>query len=103
MEIPKVRSKMFIDIVGELRSLITEERIETGGRLPSERELAERLQAGRSSIREALRSLELLGLIETRRGEGTFLTDFRKHQLVEVLATFIMQQPDSVKDVQETR
>lgn len=94
---------MFLDIVGELKSIIREEGIETGGKLPSERELADRLQAGRSTIREALRSLELLGLIETRRGEGTFLVDFRKHQLVDVLAAFIMQQPDSVNDVQETR
>ncbi|MCZ2257986.1 FadR/GntR family transcriptional regulator [Sporosarcina sp. G11-34] len=99
----KPSSKMFLDIVGELRVLITKEGIKTGGKLPSERELAERLQAGRSTIREALRSLELLGLIETRRGEGTFLTDFRKHQLVEVLAEFIMQQPDSILDVRETR
>lgn len=103
MQNSKPTSKMFLDIVGELRSIIREEGIETGGKLPSERELAERLQAGRSTIREALRSLELLGLIETRRGEGTFLADFRKHQLVEVLAAFIMQHPDSVSDVQETR
>ncbi len=103
MQNPKPSSKMFLDIVGELRTIITEEGIKTGGKLPSERELAERLQAGRSTIREALRSLELLGLIETRRGEGTFLVDFKKHQLVEVLSAFIMQQPDSVIDVQETR
>ena len=103
MQNPKPSSKMFLDIVGELRIIIKEEGIKTGGKLPSERELAERLQAGRSTIREALRSLELLGLIETRRGEGTFLVDFQKHQLVEVLAAFIMQQPESVMDVQETR
>lgn len=53
--------------------------------------------------REALRSMELLGLIETRRGEGTFLSDFKKHQLVEVLSTFIMQQVRSLQDVTETR
>ncbi|CAM3153399.1 GntR family transcriptional regulator [Filibacter tadaridae] len=100
---PKPPSKMFLDIVEELKSLIKEEGIQTGGKIPSERELSERLQAGRSTIREALRSLELLGLIETRRGEGTFLADFRKHQLVEVLAAFIMQQPESVLDVQNTR
>ena len=99
----KPPSKMFLDIVGELRMLITKEDIKIGGKLPSERELAERLQVGRSTIREALRSLELLGLIETRRGEGTFLTDFRKHRLVEVLAEFIMQQPDSILDVRKTR
>ena len=94
---------MFLDIVEELKSIIREEGIETGGKLPSERELAERLQAGRSTIREALRSLELLGIIETRRGEGTFLVDYKKHKLVEVLAAFVMQQTDSVNDVQETR
>lgn len=103
MQNPKPSSKMFLDIVGELRTIIKVEGIKTGGKLPSERELAERLQAGRSTVREALRSLELLGLIETRRGEGTFLADLKKHQLVEVLAAFIMQQPESVLDVQETR
>lgn len=103
MENVKPPSKMFLDIVGELRALISKEGIQAGDKLPSERELAERLQAGRSTIREALRSLELLGLIETRRGEGTFLTDFRKHRLVEVLAEFIMQRPDSVSDVRGTR
>ncbi len=103
MQSEKPSSKMFLDIVGELRSLIKEEGIKTGGKLPSERELADRLKAGRSTIREALRSLELLGLIETRRGEGTFLADFKNHQLVEILAAFIMQQPDSVTDVLKTR
>ncbi|GEN82222.1 GntR family transcriptional regulator [Sporosarcina luteola] len=99
----KPSSKMFLDIVGELRLMIKAEGINIGDKLPSERVLAERLQVGRSTVREALRSLELLGLIETRRGEGTFLGDFKKHQLVEVLSTFIMQQPKSAMDVNETR
>lgn len=103
MESQKSESKMYLDIVGELRDLIKVENIKIGGKLPSERELAERLQVGRSTVREALRSLELLGLIRTRRGEGTFLADFQKHQFVEVLAGFIMQQPNSVADVRETR
>lgn len=96
-------TKMYLQVVRELQSLIQTENIRPGGKLPSERELAERLQVGRSSVREALRSMELLGLIETKRGEGTFLTDYRKHQLVEVLSTFIMQDPKSFEDVHETR
>lgn len=103
MESQKSYSKMFLEVVGELRNLIQEEDIKTGGKLPSERELAERMQVGRSTIREALRSLELLGLIETRRGEGTFLADFQKNQFVDVLSGFILQQPTSIKDVKETR
>lgn len=99
----KEHSKMYLEIVGELRNLIKEENIKTGGKLPSERELAERMQVGRSTIREALRSLELLGIIETRRGEGTFLADFQKNQFVEILSGFILQQPTSIHDVHETR
>ncbi|TQR19805.1 FadR/GntR family transcriptional regulator [Psychrobacillus vulpis] len=96
-------SKRFLEIVKQLRELIHQENVAVGGKLPSERELAERLQVGRSTVREALRSLELLGLIETRRGEGTFLSDFRKHQLVELLSTFILQESTSKKDVHKTR
>ncbi|MBR8646160.1 FadR family transcriptional regulator [[Brevibacterium] frigoritolerans] len=47
-----------------------------GDKIPSERELSDRFNVGRSSVREALRALELLGLIETRRGEGTFIRGF---------------------------
>ncbi|WP_432358131.1 FadR/GntR family transcriptional regulator [Sporosarcina sp. UB5] len=103
MQNTKQSSKMFLDIVEELRLMIKAEGIRVGDKLPSERVLAERLQVGRSTVREALRSLELLGLIETRRGEGTFLADFKKHQLVEVLSTFVMQQPKSAVDVTDTR
>jgi GntR family transcriptional regulator, transcriptional repressor for pyruvate dehydrogenase complex len=97
------QSKRYLDIVRDLRDMIRQEKIRPGDRIPSERELAEMLQVGRSTIREALRSLELLGLIETRRGEGTFLADHRNHMLVEVLSTFILQDYQSQKDVRETR
>lgn len=95
--------KRYLDIVLDIRKMISQENIRPGDRIPSERELAETLKVGRSTIREALRSLELLGLIETRRGEGTFLADHRNHRLVEVLSTFILQDDQSQKDVWETR
>lgn len=103
MSVDKPASKMFIQIVRELREIIHDEKIPPGGKIPSERVLAERLNVGRSSIREALRSLELLGLIETRRGGGTFVADFRNHQLVEVLSTFILQEENTLRNVHETR
>lgn len=95
--------KLFIEIVQQLRDLIKQQNISIGGKLPSERVLSDQLEVGRSTIREALRSLELLGLIETRRGEGTFLADYRKHQLVEVLAAFILQDTKSNEDITSTR
>lgn len=96
-------SKVYLEIVGKLKEIIGENQLKAGDRLPSERDLAEMLNAGRSSVREALRSLELLGLIETRRGEGTFISDFRNHRLVEILSGFILESDQAKQDVQETK
>lgn len=74
-----------------------------GDKLPSERELSEQLGAGRSSVREALRALELLGLIETRRGEGTFLKHYRHNRLIDILGFFILRDYKTKKDLIEMR
>ena len=55
----KPAKKMFLQVVKQLRELIMDQQIQPGDKLPSERVLCERLSASRSSIREALRSLEL--------------------------------------------
>ncbi|WP_048827973.1 GntR family transcriptional regulator [Bacillus sp. B-jedd] len=83
--------------------MITADGLKTGDKIPSERELTERLNVGRSSVREALRALELLGLIETRRGEGTYIRDFKGNQLVQLLSTFILQDEKAKQDVKETK
>ena len=91
--------KMFVHVVQELRALILEKQIKPGDKLPSERVLSETLQVSRSSIREALRSLELLGLIQSRHGGGTFLADAGGHQLVEIIASFILQNEQSNREI----
>lgn len=96
-------SKLYVDIVNHLREMIDQNGLKPGDKLPSERVLSENLGAGRSSIREALRALELLGLIETRKGEGTFLRDFQGHKLVELISTFILQNDKAKQDVLETK
>ncbi|TCT24982.1 DNA-binding FadR family transcriptional regulator [Melghiribacillus thermohalophilus] len=87
-EHPKV--KVYQEVLQKIRTYIDEYNLTPGDKLPSERELAEQLNAGRSSVREALRAIELLGLIETRQGEGTFLRSYRPYHAVEILSTFIL-------------
>ncbi|MEH7176479.1 FadR/GntR family transcriptional regulator [Neobacillus vireti] len=96
-------TKVYLEIVKQLREMISADKLKSGDKIPSERELSERLNVGRSSVREALRALELLGLIETRRGEGTFIRDFQGNQLVQLLGTFILQDEKAKHDVIETK
>ncbi|MCF6408754.1 FadR/GntR family transcriptional regulator [Pseudalkalibacillus salsuginis] len=99
----KPREKVFVEILNQLKTIMLDDQLQPGDKLPSERELSERLNVGRSSVREALRAMELLGLIETRRGEGTFIKELKKHRLVEVLASFILSDTTAKKELAETR
>lgn len=96
-------SKVYLDVVENLRDMISANGLLSGDKIPSERELSERLDVGRSSVREALRALELLGLIETRRGEGTFIKDFQEHRLVELLGTFFLRNDKVKEDLAEMK
>jgi len=58
----------------QLEAAITRGTFKPGARLPSERELVDQFGVSRVSVREALRSLEALGMIEIRRGRGSFVT-----------------------------
>ncbi|MFS0556603.1 FadR/GntR family transcriptional regulator [Brevibacillus sp. 179-C9.3 HS] len=95
--------KVYEGILLQLHEIIQEQNLRVGDKLPSERELAEQLGAGRSSVREALRALELLGLIETRRGEGTFLKHYRHNRLIDILGFFILRDTKTKKDLIEMR
>lgn len=59
----------------QLKRYIASGAVMAGQRLPSERELARQLGVGRNSVREALKVLEAVGIVESRIGEGTFITE----------------------------
>ncbi|OEG00075.1 transcriptional regulator [Vulcanibacillus modesticaldus] len=95
--------KLYQEVLLKINDIIEEDKLTIGDRLPSERELAERLNVGRSSVREALRALELLGLISTRRGEGTYIEDHNSHRLVEIISFYVLRNEKAKKDLLELR
>lgn len=97
------KQKVYQGVLQEIRLFIASNDLTTGDKLPSERELSETLQAGRSSIREALRAMELLGLIETRHGEGTYLSMYRPYQTIELLSSFILQENNTKRELLQTK
>jgi GntR family transcriptional repressor for pyruvate dehydrogenase complex len=77
--------------------------LKLGQKLPSERQLAEALGIGRSGVREAIKSLNLLGLLEVRQGDGTYLTGSTSDLLPEVIEWGLMLGERNVLDLVEVR
>lgn len=101
--LPEAGSTKFQSILLRIHEVIDEEGLKPGDRIPSERELVSRLQVSRSTVREALRALELLGIITTRRGQGTFLQPYQSHRLVELLAFYILRDETARDNLLEMR
>src|SRR5215467_14351017 len=104
MDLEPVKSvRIYEDIVRQVRALIADGHLKSGDRLPPERDLAERFRVSRTSVREALRSLQTRGLIEIRAGEGAFVRDVSVEALVEPLALVILPHREAVGELFEAR
>ncbi len=67
------RKRIHEDIVAQVRRHVVDGRLQPGDRLPSERLLSVRFRVSRASVREAIRALESMGLVEIRSGNGTYV------------------------------
>jgi GntR family transcriptional repressor for pyruvate dehydrogenase complex len=98
-----VKRQTLSDLVAQQLIRLVQNDLKEGDRLPSERDLMSQLGVGRSSLREALRSLAMMGLVETRTGEGTFVTANRSSIFQKPLEWGIFHGDKSLKDVMEAR
>jgi GntR family transcriptional repressor for pyruvate dehydrogenase complex len=75
-----------------------------GSRLPPENELAAQLGVGRSSVREAVKALELIRVLDVRHGDGTYVTSLQPHLLLEGVGFAVdLVQDDAILEVVEVR
>src|SRR5215212_3999749 len=72
---PLTRATLPQEVVAAIANLIMNRVWKPGDRIPSEKELASRFGVGRSTIREAIKSLVILGVIDARPGDGSFIRD----------------------------
>jgi GntR family transcriptional repressor for pyruvate dehydrogenase complex len=100
---PVKRSRLWEDIVTQILQLMGDGNLTAGSRLPSERELASRLAVSRPSVREAMRQLELMGVIESRHGAGAFVKEVADEDLVQPLALLLRGRKHLLHDILETR
>ena len=91
------------EVLDNLKRYIGESALGVGDRLPGESELATRLGVGRPAIREALRALEAVGAVETRKGVGRFVGQFRPESYVRNFTTDSLILSFSERELMETR
>jgi GntR family transcriptional regulator, transcriptional repressor for pyruvate dehydrogenase complex len=92
---PLTRKPLYERLVEHLRAFVVEAGLSAGDRLPSERELAERLGVSRASVRQAIVALEVQGILEVKHGGGTFLRTARVDTLpLAQLADLKRRLPD---------
>ena len=70
------RSGLADHAIDQIERLIIEGRLEPGQKLPSERELGAKLGVSRPTLREAIRALTMMGILDSRQGDGTYVLDF---------------------------
>lgn len=91
---PIRKSGVAEEISARLLTMIKEKQLHPGEKLPAERELAAMLQVSRPSLREALRALAIMNVIEIRQGDGTYVTSLEPELLVEHL-DFVVSLDDA--------
>ena len=97
------KTKLYEKVAQQIRGLIRDGLLKPGDKLPPERELAETFQVSRSSLRDAIRSLEVMGLVEPRQGEGTVVLDLDARALVNPLSTILQQKRELIGELLELR
>jgi GntR family transcriptional regulator, transcriptional repressor for pyruvate dehydrogenase complex len=97
------RETVSMEISRRLLAYLLAGDIKPGERIPSERRLAEALGVGRSVVREALKSLTLLGLIDVRQGDGTYLRGTESDLLPQSIEWGLMLGQKRTLDLVEAR
>ncbi|AUN14947.1 GntR family transcriptional regulator [[Clostridium] sordellii] len=95
--------KIYQQVISQIQDMILSGKLKKGDKLMSERELSEKMGVSRTSIREALRVLETMGIIESRQGEGNFICNNIETSLIQPLSMMFILNNGSYEDILELR
>ncbi len=90
-------------IIQQIKNLISSGQLKPGDRLPSERQLSERFNIGRTSVRDALRKLEFYGILKTQPQSGTVVAGFGINALEGLITDVLKLEGNDFHSLVETR
>jgi GntR family transcriptional repressor for pyruvate dehydrogenase complex len=95
--------KIYEEIVDQLKIMLTDGELRPGDKLPSERDMSESLGVSRASVREALTTLEAIGILEIKPGEGTFVRQTSDAETFAPLTLVLAIERNSKAQLMEVR
>ena len=90
-------------IQGQIRRYITDNGLKPGDLLPPEGQIAADLGVSRGSVREAIKALESLGIVEVRHGDGVRVRSFNFDSILELLSYAVAFDPDKIAEILQIR
>lgn len=90
-------------VIEQIKDMLYEDKLKKGDKLPSERQMAESLAISRSSVREALKELEIMGLITSKPGEGNFIKENFDDILFQPFSTMFLIKESNPYEILELR
>jgi GntR family transcriptional regulator, transcriptional repressor for pyruvate dehydrogenase complex len=96
------RNRVYEEVARQIERLILK-KLRPGDKLPSERELAETLRVSRGSIRDAIRGLELMGMVEPRQGTGTIVKEISADSVVNPFANALRRRKELIGELIDFR
>lgn len=100
---PVKTKKVYEEIIEQIKKLIVDGKLQPGDKLLSERELSEKLNVSRASVREAFSALEIMGIITIRQGEGSFVRQVSFEGMLEPLTFLLQVEIDDIIQLLEVR
>ena len=91
------------DIIEQFKQALIDGEFKPGERLPSEPELSKRLGVGRSTVREAIKTLVALGAVDVRRGDGTYVSERVVENAFDPMLFAVLVDPKDTTDLYEFR
>jgi GntR family transcriptional repressor for pyruvate dehydrogenase complex len=97
------KSRRYQQVADQIQRLIASGALKPGDLLPPERELAAKFGVGRSSLRDAIRTLEVSGIVESRHGAGTVIRELTTDALVLPISSVLVRRREMVAELLDVR
>ncbi|SDL08544.1 GntR family transcriptional regulator, transcriptional repressor for pyruvate dehydrogenase complex [Maridesulfovibrio ferrireducens] len=103
MDIKKQQNPVYESVAKQITELIKSGELQQGDKLPSERNLAEKFKVSRSSVREAIKALVHKNLVESKRGDGTYICAHIDADIIEAFTEAFADQKKRLSDIFQFR